>query len=156
MMKKIGFILIFMVFCGSCTSKESEKLDSINPGFYEIKFALNSGGETGSLKMSVRYSASGVYKGSVSLNETRIEEFKGRYKVENGKLKSYDKLIRTPDPKSCEWSSWQSAEPSEVAVRDIQKTSYQYYCRFNSKEEKDRCASLGLTEGWKTYTRISD
>jgi hypothetical protein len=43
-----------------------------------------------------------------------------------------------------------------VAVRKIKKGSYQYYFQFPNDQMREQYKGIGLSEGWKTYTRISD
>jgi hypothetical protein len=150
----IGVILILLWGCSSKDSKEG--LDNINPGLYEIQYVLKTGEKETELIMRVRYDPDGIYYGKNYLNNVPIEEFKGMYKVEEGKLKSYDKYVRVPDKDGYGWSSWTSKEPSSVAIRNIEKMSYQYYIEFPNEQEKKQYASLGIYEGWKTYKRIAD
>lgn len=156
MKKIIIFSLIVMLF-GGCSSQGSKnELNTINPGLYEIQYILKSDEVESSLTMRVRYEADGIYYGKNFFNNVPVEEFKGRYIIEEGALKSYDKYVRFPDKESYGWSSWQSADPSEVAVRNIREMSYQYYCEFPDIEEKKKYASVGLKEGWKICRRIAD
>ena len=130
-----------------------KNLDTINPGLYEIEFTLNSKKQASTLKMRVRYYASGIYTGRIYLNNVPVEELKGKYKVNGGRLKSFDKFIRVSDENGT-WGPWKTEEPSSVSIRNISKDSYQYYLKAHNEKERARYAVLGIKEGWKTYKRI--
>ena len=162
-MKKIiflivsGIILAILAVLFIIPHLGHENLTTINPGLYEVKFTLNSGGRESELKMRVRYHPNGVYAGKIYINNTPVQELKGRFKVEDGKLKSFDKFVRTPQ-KDGSWSPWKSEEPSSVSIRNITKDSYQYYFnvpdKIPDKKEGTQYATMGIKEGWKTYKRI--
>jgi len=130
-----------------------KNLDIINPGLYEIGFTLNSKKQASTLKMRVRYYASGIYTGRIYVNKVPVEELKGKYKVNGGRLESFDKLIRVRKENGT-WASWKTEEPSSVAIRNIHKTNYQYYLKIHNEKERARYTALGIKEGWKTYKKI--
>ncbi len=161
-MKKIILLIvpviilaIFVAIFITQNNKEHENLTTLNPGLYEVTFALKSGSKEAVLKMRVRYNPDRTYQGKVFLNQLPIEKIKGRYKIKDGKLESFDKFIRFPR-KDKSWTPWESEKASSVAIRNITKSSYQYYLKAKDDKEKARFAAIGLKEGWKTYKRIRD
>jgi hypothetical protein len=154
-MKKLLFALLLALICFaliSCGDKDGKELVSINPGLYEINLNLKYGGQLIILKQRARYKADGTYEATNFQNDIAVDELKGRYKVENSQLISYETQHRliTQD------GTWIARDPSAVTVRKIKKGSYQYYFEYPDAQEREKYKGLGLTEGWKTYKRISD
>jgi len=153
-MKK--FLLILMaciVLCG-CSSEEANESAFINPGLYEIEFTLMHEAQQIIVKQRVRYNSDGSYTAITYNNDIPIEELKGRYKVESGRLESYEKLRRLIGSDGT-WTAWQEMPPSRVEVRNIKKERFQYYFEAPSEEIRKQYEKLGVSEGWKTYERMS-
>ena len=114
----------------SCGDNGGKELTSINPGLYEIEFQLKYGSQLTLMKQRIRYNSEATYE-STSFQD------------------NYYRLITQE-------GSWIPKEPSKVAVRKIKKGSYQYYFQFPNDQMREQYKGIGLSEGWKTYTRISD
>jgi hypothetical protein len=153
-MKKILFVLLIItaalivISCG----KDDKELASINPGLYEINFDLKFGGQLIIFKQRVRYKADGTFEATNFQNNAAVEELKGKYKVENKQLVSYDTQHRL----IIQEGTWAKKDDSKVDVRKIMKDGYQYYFRFPNDQAREKYKGLGISEGWKTYKRISD
>ncbi len=154
-MKKISYWLlmlalaILVVACG----KDEPELNSIHPGLYEINHDIKYAGQLIVLKQRVRYNANGTYEATNFQNNIAVEEIRGKYKVENKQLVSYDTQRRLIEREGT-WS--QNTSVSKVDVRKIKKSKYQYYFKYPDAQTKEKFKGLGLSEGWKTYKRISD
>jgi hypothetical protein len=154
-MKKISYWLlmlalaILVVACG----KDEPELNSIHPGLYEINHDIKYAGQLIVLKQRVRYNANGTYEATNFQNNIAVEEIRGKYKVENKPLVSYDTQRRLIEREGT-WS--QNTSVSKVDVRKIKKSKYQYYFKYPDAQTKEKFKGLGLSEGWKTYKRISD
>jgi hypothetical protein len=154
-MKKLLFALLLTLICFaliSCGDKDDQELVSINPGLYEINLNLKYAGQLIILKQRVRYHGDGTYDATNFQNDIAVDELKGRYKIENNQLISYETQQRliTQD------GTWVARDPSAVNVRKIKKGSYQYYFEYPDAQAREKYKGLGLTEGWKTYKRMSD
>ncbi|HNY51312.1 MAG TPA: hypothetical protein PLV50_12975 [Smithella sp.] len=154
-MKKISYWLLIVavamivVACG----KDEPELNSIHPGLYEISHDIKYAGQLIVLKQRVRYNANGTYEATNFQNNAALEELRGKYKVENKQLVSYDTQRRLIAQEGT-WS--QNKSVSKVDVRKIKKSSYQYYFKYPDEQTREKYKGLGLSEGWKTYKRISD
>ena len=154
-MKKISYwllivaVAIIVVACG----KDEPELNSIHPGLYEISHDIKYAGQLIVLKQRVRYNADGTYEATNFQNNAALEELRGKYKVANKQLVSYDTQRRLIAQEGT-WS--QNMSVSKVDVRKIKKSSYQYYFKYPDEQTKEKYKGLGLSEGWKTYKRISD
>jgi hypothetical protein len=154
-MRKISYwlfmvaVLLIVVSCG----KDEPDLTSINPGLYEINHDIKYGGQLIILKQRVRYNSDGTFEATNFQNNSAVEEIKGKYKIENKQLVSYDTQHRL----IAQDGTWvQRRDSSKVDIRKIYKGSYQYYFKYPDEQMRERYKGLGLTEGWKTYKRISD
>jgi phosphosulfolactate synthase (CoM biosynthesis protein A) len=136
----------------SCSGKDDKELASINPGLYEINFDLKYGGQLVIFKQRVRYKADGTYEATNFQNNAAVEELKGKYKVENKQLVSFDTQHRL----IIQEGTWIKKSESRVNVRNIAKGSYEYYFQYPTTQTREQYKGLGLSEGWKTYKRISD
>jgi len=85
-------------------------------------------------------------------NDIAFEELKGKYRIENGFLVSYEVFQRLIVPEG----DWKKREGASVRIRRITKNSYQYYFEFPDEMTRERFKGIGLTEGWKTVKRIGD
>ena len=154
-MKKILYcILIIAVVLTivSCGDKDGQELNSINPGLYEIEFNLKYAGQLVRMKQRVRYNPEGTYEATNFQGNVAVEELKGKYKVENKQLVSYN----TYDRNIAREGTWEPKEESRVDVRKMKKESYQYYYKYPNDQLREQYRGLGLSEGWKTYSRISN
>ena len=142
-------VAIIVVACG----KDEPELNSIHPGLYEISHDIKYAGQLIVLKQRVRYNADGTYEATNFQNNAALEELRGKYKVANKQLVSYDTQRRLIAQEGT-WS--QNMSVSKVDVRKIKKSSYQYYFKYPDEQTKEKYKGLGLSEGWKTYKRISD
>jgi len=151
-MKKMLYCFLFLAAVTIIISCGGKDLPSINPGLYEIEFKLDYGGQPLVAKQRVRYNSNGTFEATNFNNYAATEEIKGNYKVENKQLVSYDTYARsiTPD------SKWKKKDPSKVEIRKIKRESYQYYFKFPNNQMRVIYKQVGMSEGWKTYTRISD
>ena len=153
-MKKIFFVLLIItaalivISCG----KDDKELASLNPGLYEINFDLKFGGQLIIFKQRVRYKADGTFEATNFQNNAAVEELKGKYKVENKQLVSFDTQHRL----IVQEGTWAKKDDSKVDVRKIMKDGYQYYFKFPNDQAREKYKGLGISEGWKTYKRISD
>jgi hypothetical protein len=154
-MRKISYILLIVaavlivISCG----KDETDLSSINPGLYEINHDIKYGGQLIILKQRVRYNADGTFEATNFQNNAAVDELKGKYKVENKQLVSYDTQRRLITQEG----TWmQTKDLSKVDIRKIIKGSYQYYFKYPDEQTREKYKGLGLSEGWKTYKRISD
>jgi len=155
-MKKILCLLLLTVaalMIISCGDKEEKALVSIYPGLYEINHDIKYGGQLIILKQRVRYNADGTFEATNFQNNVAVEELKGKYKVENSQLVSYE-LQRRLITQEGEWEKKDSE--SGVDIRNIKKDSYEYHFKYPDELSRERYKSLGLSEGWKKYKRISD
>jgi len=154
-MKKVSYLLLIVavaLIVISCSKNEPE-LSSINPGLYEVNHDIKYGGQLIILKQRVRYNANGTYEATNFQNNAAIEELKGKFKVENKQLVSYD----TQNRLITQEGTWeQKNDLSKVDIRKIKKGSYQYYFKYPDEQTREKFKGLGLSEGWKTYKRISD
>lgn len=153
-MRKISYLLIIVaavLLVISCGKNEPEQT-SITPGLYEVNHDVKYGGQLLILKQRVRYKADGTYEATNFQNNAATEELKGKYKIENKKLISYDTQSRV----IAQEGKWEKRELSMVDVRKIKKNSYQYYFKYPNDTVREQFKGLGLSEGWKTYKRISD
>lgn len=151
-MKRMLCCFIVIVAISTLVSCGGKDLPSINPGLYEIDFKLDYGGQTLIAKQRVRYNADGTFEATNFNNYVAAEELKGKYKLENHQLVSYDTYARSITPNS----KWEKKEPSKVQIRKIKQGSYQYYFKFPNNQMRVIYKQVGMSEGWKTYTRISD
>lgn len=153
-MKKALFCLLIIaaaLIVISCGKGEKE-LATINPGLYEINFDVKYGGQLIVLKQRVRYKADGTFEATNFQNNVAVEEIKGKYRVENNQLVSFDNEHRAIPSEG----KWEKRDLSKVDVRKMTKDSYDYYFKYPNEQMRERLKGLGLTEGWKNYKRISD
>jgi hypothetical protein len=151
--KSYLFLIVPAILIIISCSKDEQELASINPGLYEINFDLKYGGQLFIIKQRVRYNADGTFESTNFQNNAATEELKGMYKVENKQLVSYDTQQRSI---TAEGKWMQKKDISKVDIRKIKKGSYQYYFKYPDEQTREKYKGLGLSEGWKTYTRISD
>jgi hypothetical protein len=145
-------VLILSCFTLFSCSRDEKELASINPGLYEVHFDLKYAGQLLILKQRVRYNMDGTFLATNFQNDIAYEEIKGKYKVENGQLDSYEIYQRLIIPDG----EWKRQSSASVKIRKIRENSYQYYFEYPNALARERFKGLGLTEGWKTYKRISD
>ena len=105
------------------------------------------------LKQRVRYNTDGTYEATNFQNNTAVEEIKGKYKMENKQLVSYD-IQHREISKEGTWLKIENV--SMVDTRKIKKSSFQYYFKYPDDKMREQYKGVGLSEGWKTYKRISD
>jgi hypothetical protein len=154
LMKKISLLLMIVAvtlllsYCG----KDEAELTSINPGLYEVNHDIKYGGQLVIVKQRVRYNIDGTYEATNFQNNAAIEELKGKYKLENNRLVSYDNQYRL----IAQEGKWEQKQLSMVDVRKIKKNSFQYYFKYPDNQTREKFKGIGLSEGWKTYKRISD
>jgi hypothetical protein len=154
-MRRISYLLMIiaatlvLISCG----KNEQELTSINPGLYEINFDLKYAGQLVIMKQRVRYNADGTFEATDFQNNAAVEELKGKYKVENKQLISTDTQHRLIADEG-KWAP--KNDLSKVDIRKIKKGSYQYYFKYPNEQLREKYKGLGLSEGWKTYKRISD
>ena len=154
-MKKISYwlwiiaVVTIVVACG----KDEPELSSIHPGLYEINHDIKYAGQLIVLKQRVRYNANGTFEATNFQNNIAVEELRGKYKVENKQLVSYDTQRRLIDREGT-WT--ENTSTSKVNVRKIKKSGYQYDFKYPDVQTREKFKGLGLSEGWKTYKRISD
>jgi len=151
-MKKILYCFLIVATVLTIVSCGDKELTSINPGLYEVEFNLNYGSQVLVAKQRVRYSSDGTYEATNLNNNSAIEELKGKFKIENKELVSYDNYSRS----IIKNGTWTKQEPSKVEIRRIKNRSYQYYFKFPNDRMRVLYKQVGLSEGWKTYIRISD
>jgi hypothetical protein len=154
-MRKIWCCLLIIavaLIVVSCGGEDKKELASINPGLYEINFDVKYGGQLIILKQRVRYKADASFEATNFQNNVAQEEIKGKYKVENNQLISYDNEHRVITPEG----KWEKKDMSKVDLRKMRKGSYDYYFKFPNEQLRERYKGLGLSEGWKTYKRVSD
>lgn len=151
-MKKMLYCLLIISAFSMFVSCGDKDLTSINPGLYEIEFKLDYGGQQLLAKQRVRYNPDGTFEATNFNNYVASEEIKGKYKLENKQLVSYDTYARSITQNG----EWAQKEPSKVDVRKIKKGSYQYHFKFPNNQMRVMYKQVGMSEGWKTYTRISD
>lgn len=151
-MKRMLYSFLFIAAVIIIVSCGGRELPSINPGLYEIEFKLDYGGQPLIAKQRVRYNPDGTFEATNFNNYVAAEEIKGKYKMENKQLVSYDTYARSITPNT----EWTKKEPSKVEIRKIKQGSYQYYFKFPSNQMRVIYKQVGMKEGWKTYTRISD
>jgi hypothetical protein len=154
-MKKILFCVLIIaatLVVVSCGGKDEKELSSINPGLYEINFDVKYAGQLMILKQRVRYGADYTFSATNFENNVPVEELKGKYKVENNQLVSYDneqRLIKVSE-------KWEKKDLSKVDIRKLRKESFEYYFKFPNEQAREKLKGLGLSEGWKAYKRVSD
>ena len=136
----------------SCSGKDGKELASINPGFYEIGFDLKFGGQLIIFKQRVRYKADGTFEATNFQNNIAVEELKGKYKIENKQLVSYENQYRL----IAQEGTWVKKNDSSVDVRNIREGSYEYYFKYPDEQSREKYKGMGVSEGWKKYKRISD
>ncbi len=141
-------VALLMISCG----KDEAELTSINPGLYEVNHDIKYGGQLVIVKQRVRYNTDGTYEATNFQNNAAIEELKGKYKLENKRLVSYDNKYRL----IAQEGKWEQKQLSMVDVRKIKKDGFQYYFKYPDNQTREKFKGLGLSEGWKTYKRISD
>jgi hypothetical protein len=146
------FIVLSALIFISC-GKDEPDLSSINPGLYEINHDIKYAGQLIILKQRVRYNADGTYEATNLQNNAVVEELRGKYRVENSQLVSYDTQRRLIIQEGT-WTP--KKEDSRVDLRRIKKGSYQYFFKYPDERMREKYKGLGLSEGWKTYKRISD
>lgn len=151
-MKRIFFFLLLMVIPLTFISCSDDKLSSINPGLYEIIFNQKNAGQPLIIKQRVRYHPEGTYEEINFENNKAIDELKGRFKVERNKLIFYDNQQRL----FINNGKWTQKEQSTMEIRKIKKGSYQYYLKYPDAQTTEKYKKIGLSEGWKTYNRISN
>ena len=154
-MRKVLYCLLIVaitLIVISCGGKNEKELALINPGLYEINIDVKYGGQLVILKQRVRYKSDGSYEATNFQNNIAIEELKGKFKVENNQLVSYNNQHRLITQEG----AWELKDLSKVDVRKIRKESFEYYFKFPSDQLREQYRGFGLSEGWKTYRRISD
>lgn len=154
MSRKLYFLLVIAaaLVVISCGDRDGKELASINPGFYEISFDLKFGGQLIIFKQQVRYKADGIFEATNFQNNVPVEELKGRYKIENNHLVSYDNQYRL----IAQEGNWVKKNDSKVEIRNIKEKSYEYYFKYPDEQSREKYKGLGVSEGWKKYKRISD
>jgi len=140
--------ILIVIACG----KDEQERTSINPGLYEINHDVKYSGQLIILKQRIRYNTDGTFEATNFQNNVAVDELKGKYKVENKQLVIYDLLYRL----IVQEGSWEKRNADRVDVRKIMKDSYQYYFKFPDDQTREQLKGIGLSEGWKTYKRISD
>lgn len=153
----IGVILFALIISAQvlCTGCE-KKPESINPGLYAVEYQLNTENQELMLSMVVKYTPDYEFEAAQLINRKPMMRIRGKYRIEDGKLHSFEKTRSIFEPEWSDWSDWEPEEPSSVRVRDITKDSYQYYLEFPSDAERKKYAQLGLNEGWYTYRRFEE
>jgi len=136
----------------SCGGKDDSDLTSINPGLYEINHDIKYSGQLVILKQRVRYQADGTFEATNFQNNVAVEELKGKYKVENKQLVFTDTQYRLITQEG----TWERKDIANVDIRKIKKDSYQYYFTYPDEQTREQLKGIGLSEGWKTYKRVSD
>lgn len=154
-MKKVScwMFVVAAVFIVMSCGKDEPELISIYPGLYEINHDIKYQGQLMIAKQRVRYNADGTYEATNFQNNAAVEEIKGKYKMENKQLVSYD-IHRREISKVGTWLKVEDV--SMVDIRKIKKNSFQYYFKYPDDNMREKYKGLGLSEGWKTYKRISD
>lgn len=154
-MKKVScwMLVVMAAFIVISCGKDEPELISIYPGLYEINHDVKYGGQLTMLKQRVRYNTDGTYEATNFQNNTAVEEIKGKYKMENKQLVSYD-IQRREISKEGTWLKIENV--SMVDTRKIKKSSFQYYFKYPDDKMREQYKGVGLSEGWKTYKRISD
>lgn len=154
-MRKLSYwlLIVAVTFIVISCGKDEAELTSINPGLYEINHDIKYGGQLIILKQRVRYNSNGTYEATNFQNNAAVDELKGKYKVENKQLVSYDIQHRLITQEGT-WA--QKNDLSKVDIRKIEKGSYQYNFKYPDEQTREKYKGLGLSEGWKTYKRISD
>jgi hypothetical protein len=150
-MKRIFFFLLLMVTSLTFISC-GDRLSSINPGLYEINFNQKYAGQPLIIKQRVRYHPEGTYEAINFENNKAVDELKGKFKVEKDKLLFYDNQQRLFIPNG----KWTQKEQSIIEIRRIKKGSYQYYLKYPDAQTGEKYKKIDLSEGWKTYKRISN
>jgi hypothetical protein len=151
----IRFILLFLLLLlFSCSSDKEAEQRTINPGLYEIKFTLNYEGQAYTVVQKARYDSEGSYTAKTYNNNIVVEELKGKYKIEDDRLVSFDKERRVITGNGT-WTEWGKLPSSSVLIRNINKDSYEYYLDAPNEKAKAQYKELGINVGWKTLKRIS-
>ena len=154
-MRKISYCLLIIaaaLIVISCGGKDDSDLTSINPGLYEINHDIKYSGQLVILKQRVRYQADGTFEATNFQNNVAVEELKGKYKVENKQLVFTDTQYRLITQEG----TWERKDIANVDIRKIKKDSYQYYFTYPDEQTREQLKGIGLSEGWKTYKRVSD
>lgn len=154
-MRKALYCLLIIaaaLIVASCSGKDGKELASINPGLYEINFDLKYGGQLIIFKQRVRYKADGTFEATNFQNNAAVEELKGKYKIENKQMVSYETQHRL----IAQEATWVKKSDSSVEVRDIREGSYEYYFKYPDEQSREKYKGVGVAEGWKKYQRISD
>jgi hypothetical protein len=153
-MRKIWccFLIIAVALTVISCGQDEKELASINPGLYEINLDVKVGGQLIVLKQRVRYKSDATYEATNFQNNVAVEELKGKYKVENNQLISFDNEHRLITPEG----KWTKKDLSKVDLRKMKKGSYDYYFKYPDEQSRERYKGLGLSEGWKTYKRVGD
>jgi hypothetical protein len=138
-------ISLIFISCG-------DKLNSINPGLYEINFNQKYAGQPLIIKQRVRYHPEGTYEAINFENNKAVDELKGKFKVEKDKLLFYDNQQRLFIPNG----KWTPKEQSTMEIRRIKKGCYQYYLKYPDAQTGEKYKKIDLSEGWKTCKRISN
>lgn len=146
-------LVVMAAFIVISCGKDEPELISIYPGLYEINHDVKYGGQLTMLKQRVRYNTDGTYEATNFQNNTAVEEIKGKYKMENKQLVSYD-IQHREISKEGTWLKIENV--SMVDTRKIKKSSFQYYFKYPDDKMREQYKGVGLSEGWKTYKRISD
>jgi hypothetical protein len=152
-MRKLIILFVLILLCG-CSSDKESKLETINPGLYELKFTLNYEGQSYIVLQKTRYNSDGSYTAITYNNDIAVEELEGKYKVENDRLVYFDKRRRAIR-KDGTWAQWEEIKSSSVLIRNIDEGSYQYYLDAPDERAKAQYEALGISVGWKTLLRIS-
>ena len=154
-MKKIlyGLMIVVMALIIFACGKSEPELTTIHPGLYEINHDIKYAGQLLVLKQRARYNKDGTFEATNFQQNVAVEELKGKYKVENKQLVSYDTQRRLIAREGT-WSP--NTGISKVDIRKIKKDSYQYHFKYPDEQTREKYKGLGLSEGWKTYKRISD
>lgn len=153
-MKKIVLGVLVMMIVIAVVSCGEKELTTINPGLYEIEFNLKYQDQPIVVKQRMRYNADGTYEATTFNNNVAVEELRGKYKIEDKKLVSFDKYRRVIT-KDGTWATWYQIDPSSVELRNIKEESFQYNFTAPNDMAREQYKMLGVSEGWKTYSRIS-
>ena len=151
-MKRRFFFILLMVISLTLISCGDNKLSSINTGLYEIIFNQKYAGQAITIMQRVRYHPDGTYEAINFENNKAVDELKGRFKMERNKLVFYDNQQRL----FINNGKWTQKEQSIMEIRKIKKESYQYYLKYPDAQTSEKYKKIGLSEGWKTYKRISN
>jgi len=153
-MRKISYwlLIVMAVLIVISCGKDDPELALINPGLYVSNQDIKLNGESIPMKQQVRYNSDGTFEATNFEKNVAVDEIKGKYKVENKQLISYDAQVRPATP----WGEWKQKKDLSEDIRKIKKGSYQYYFKYPDEKLRKQYIALGLSEGWKEYKRISD